>query len=54
MLANASLPRRINATNPSKEAIMSSKFLLITFGDAKALTRGIVGADFELDYQPQP
>lgn len=33
---------------------MSSKFKLITFGDAKCLTRGIVGADYELDYQPHP
>ena len=33
---------------------MSSKFLIITFGDAKRLTRGIVGLDYELDFQPQP
>lgn len=33
---------------------MSSKFKLIAFGDAKSLTRGIVGADYELDFQPHP
>lgn len=33
---------------------MSSKFLLISLGDAKRLTRGIVGLDYELDFQPQP
>ena len=42
------------ATNPDKEAIMSSKFILISLGDAKQLTRGIVGGDFELDFQPYP
>lgn len=33
---------------------MSSKYLLITFGDAKRLTRGVIGADYELDFQPHP
>lgn len=33
---------------------MTSKFMLIALGDAKHLTRGIVGADYELDFQPHP
>lgn len=33
---------------------MSSKFVLITFGAAKSLTQGVIGAQYELDAQPQP